>query len=1013
MPGQEIDLNGVISSLFPGDSEFVSSVVDKIDAVLTRADMHEWAELKRLDAHAAKHQRIASDHLLNLTCLLINRLCCLEEETNHGKRFKDILLDRMENFHNQCRDEVPQSVSRHRARFEYLHPYNARSYASILGLAGVVLTKSDEETCIELAKRIASNHNHWFNFSHIVEFLKSIIEVVNTNNLALDFSTSLTPSICLVISGMCGIRLGHSPAIEQTGVEPLVWLGSVLIDLLEVARNKTVVSSALSALASLNLGLQPGLARSVMNRVIGMLSEFFEVEDEILNFLICAIRHADVSEWHLINLEFASKLVLDRVIRGDTAGTARAEILALKWLRIMCYGPLLTICAGTLFCWRALLTLDSPVFDFVVKSAASDSAEKSIHAAELIRVLLARDSVFFTVFPKTSDVVLVPVIELLVSKRCNMYPLAAIMTRSFKVREARKACCYILLQALARNPVAVAQVLFGDVGEVEKKEGEFVITENFARVLLDANWEEEVDLTRNLGFFDEIDFNALNQQENTCLGNHSVVTLLGMNAMLETQMLFKLEIMCEQTDRPLIVNDRIEYWLFPDNVFSAFSRVPPSIYHTVSARLVALVTLFESSSTLTAQLLGLVESSTGIVLNNDLSKELVAIDALFLLLNTNASTKNTSSHVLENLEYLFALRVVEQCLEEPVNRGAILRFIQFRWINRFSILHSLISAPIASAVDVWKVASLLKIIAVELMVACELVDSDAEHVRNMRDFGSAFLIADLAKGHSAFVDYMRRAFHSLSCSADLLLSEEKQKTLIDPRLGDPEANSTCSAANGEILNRNSLTELVESVTAVILQWSFLTSESERFEILPFLIEAVEINTLNEFGKLCILTRFVPKLYSLLSGNGALAAFHLRTLKSLLGEINKCKNPRTKSGIIQTLCYAVMPFLGSDEMYMIEQDSLNPLIDTLISFASDTDDSDQVVDDSHLLALTVLESLISSRKSSSAIQFVKQITDEKYKQRLLKLVAKKGCLADIVTNILGIVEGEMLYKELEI
>lgn len=1016
VPGkvEEVDLDAVIGDLFAGDLEFVSCVVGRIDKILSSGDMHEWAELKRLDAHAAKHQRIATDHLLNLVCLLINRLCCLQD---FGSKFKDILLDRIEHFHNQCRDEVPQSVSRHKARFEYLHPYNVRSYSSIMGLAGTLLVKADEETASELAKRIASNHNHWFNLGHIVEFLKSLIDVVGNGDsagLATEILSALGPSICLVISGMCGIRLGVSPdcpaLLSQTGVTTPVWLGCVVMDLLDVSRRivngktESIISACLSALASMNLGIQPGLARSVLNKVIAMLPDFAG-DEEAVNCLICAIRYVDVSEWHLIELEFASKNIVHQVVLPNAS--ERFKTLALKWLRIMCYGPLTSAKAslGALYCWKALLELDSPVFDLVAASLAPadftrETSLTCLNALELVRLLLQRDLMALAVFPKKE---LVPVMELLVTSKKvegrSVTPLAAILTKAFKLRRARKACCYILQQAVVRNATAVEQVVYGPLDEATG-----VVTENIARVLLDSGWEEEVDSTRCLEELDLIDFAALNREENRGLCSYSVSTLTSINCVLETEFFFKLETICEHSDAPLLVNDRIEYWLMPDSLLISLVPATKSVYHCVSARLVALLAIFESSGTLTSQLLGLVETATGVV-NNDLTKDLVAIDALFLLLDSPVG--GATSDLISNLEYLYALRVVAQCVDEPVNRGAMLRFIQFRWVNRFTILRSLIDA--VSLVQLMQVSSLLRVVGVELMVASQLIDTDAEHVRNMRDFGSAFFSSDLARGRSCFVELMQTAFATLSV-------ETCVPTKIVFSLGelkDPRLDKDCMDENSEILNHRALVELVDSITATVVEYSQLISESERIETVSFLIESVDLSRTSEFSKWCLFTKFIRNLYSLLSGSSL--AFNLRTLKVLLEEQARCKNLLTRTGIIEAICYAVTPFVGSPDIWMIEQDSLvcKTLIDCILTFTLDMSESDMVQSESVPLALTVLESLLATRQGFASVDIVRELLRDKFSQPITKLQTQPGPVCEILNRLLDVVDKESLFKELAI
>ena len=286
----EVNLDAVISVYFAGDPEFTKAVVDTIDSILTSGDIHKWADLKRFDAHASKHQKISPDYLLNLTSVLMNRVCSLSGP-EYCTKYKDILYDRIENFHNQCREEIPQSVSRHRAKFEYLYSYNAKTYMSILQLVTTFLLKS--EFSEELGKRIASNHNHWFNFVHIIEFLKSLTEGVSRDSPgAIELWTLLSPLMFQLVAGMCGLRMGRDgetvSVLEKSGVEIDGWIGSVLIDAMELFKTSGwkggvigSFSSCLNALASLQL---TGLGRSLINQVVELITEGDWGNTELMNF---------------------------------------------------------------------------------------------------------------------------------------------------------------------------------------------------------------------------------------------------------------------------------------------------------------------------------------------------------------------------------------------------------------------------------------------------------------------------------------------------------------------------------------------------------------------------------------------------------------------------------------------------------------------------------------------------------------------------------------------------------
>ena len=1018
------DIEGAIAGYFPGDADFTKTVVETMTHVLATGDLHRWAELKRLDAHAAKHQRIANDYLINLATMLLTRLCALDPET--ARKYRDVCLDRIENFHNQCRDDIPQSVSRQRARFEYLHAYNVKSYGAILGFAGTLLCKSEDAG--ELGKRIASNHNHWFNFCHLIEFLRSLVDgVAKDIASAGELLCALGPSFALVVSGLCGVRLGTSvdcPAlIDQTGVVTPVWVGSVLMDVLDVARRlpaaqrQAVVAATLNALASLNLAQQAGLGRSVLNRVIALLPDLLDgsetaVREEACNVLLCAVRFVN-QEWHLVDLEFASKLVLSQcAIAGSSE---RLKTLVLKWLRVMCYGPITAPhpAAGTLFVWRSLLALDSPVFDFVTSCLgptefSSETAITCSSAVELVRAILQRDSLVRAMLPD-----LVPATDLLVSVRPGQQvaPLVAVLMRAFKLRKSRKACSYILHQCAVRNPVAARQVLFATVLESDRRE---TVTENLARVLLDSEWESQVDLFSQLADLDRIDFEALNLTESAGLGNLSNVSLISLNSVLETKHMFELETACERADAPANVNDRLEYWLVPDNVL-ALSADVKSVYHMVSARLIALLALYESSGVFTAELLGLVETSTGIV-NNDLEKEVVAIDALFVLLDSPPVDATGS---VADLEYLFSLKLVAQLLDEPANRGVTLRFIQYRWTNRFAVLKHLLGwlterdserELLGVLAGVGQVTSLLKVIAVEILVATQLVDTDAEHSRNMRDFGTTFLVADVARGCSTIVDAVQMAFALLPVKSLV----PKSPDFLLPELKDPRLNEAAIATNEEVVNLATLTAFVDSVVAVLVQWSALTNKPERCEVLPFLIESVDLSVHDDLLKQCVFTKLVPRLYAMLDTDAAVLAFNLRTLRVFIAEYFRAKNPITKTGIVESICLATIPFVASAEIWMIENDPdlCRQLVDVLLGFVFDVFDS-KFSADAATLPLTILTALVSTRLGFTTVENVKDLSVDRYRHQFDKVLHSSGPIRDHLAALLDVVQQEVLFKELAI
>jgi hypothetical protein len=337
----------------------------------------------------------------------------------------------------------------------------------------------------------------------------------------------------------------------------------------------------------------------------------------------------------------------------------------------------------------------------------------------------------------------------------------------------------------------------------------------------------------------------------------------------------------------------------------------------------------------------------------------------------------------------------------------MLRFIQFRWPNRFAILRALLSCQEASAVSVDQLTFLLRVIGIELLMASLLVDSDAEHVRNMKDFGSSFLVADLAKGRCVITETLHNAFGVLVVkqlvpkTQDFILPD-----LQDPRLVD-------AALNEEIMNHTVLTGLVESLTAVIVHWSSITNEAEKSEVVSFLIESIDLNG-NEFYRLNVFTKIVPRLYALLSGDGSMLAFNLRTLKMYLSQVAGCKNLVTRSGIVEALCYALTPFVASAEIWMIEKDRelARDVVDTILGFTFDVVEAKGKIQiQSVALPLTVLCSLLATRQSFTIIEVVKDMTIDRYRHQFEK--SHDSFVAELVKQLIDIVEKEVLFQELAI
>ena len=1042
-PDTRIDLESAIGSFFVGDNEFTKAVVDTIEKIMESGDMHKWAELKRLDTHAAKHQRIASDHLLNITCLLINRVCCLDG-SNSCDLYRDIVYDRIENFHNQCRDEIPQSVSRFRAKFEYLHPYNVKSYQSILQLVGTYILKANLELANELGKRIASNHNHWFNFIHMIEFVRSLVDGIN-HPVAVDLLLVLGPEFLRIISGLCGMRLGYPSStvtiLESSGVSlspSLVadgWIGSLLIDIIDVCRRSShlsrspqmfssLISSCLNTLASLDTCLDRPL---ILNTIISMIPELVSSIDsidqiacEFINFSLCFLIKCSIeSDWEKINLESANQFILRLSITLRHSKNERLFALILKWVRAMVLGPLTH--PGVMYVWKSLLALDSPVMEFVVDCIApvtvvqasgevgnsSDGKPKKIYtveraitcynAIEVVRAILVRDFVV----PPHQGTSGFDALSITRNRPCGLLLIA---TEAFQLRRCRKICAYILHQCVIRNAKLVHQVLF-ETGD----ENAIGITENLARMMLDTKFEEEMDLFSLMDEMTEIDFDHLNNCESCNLDNFSLHSLISVNSLLESQFYYKLESYVERVDCPIKVNDRLEHWLVHNNPLAAVSNFSGVVYHAVSGRLMALALLYESSGFMTSSLLGLVETSIG-VMNNDLHKELVGIDALFLLLNLSPPQESFDAQ----FEYLMALRVVNELLDNTENRNAVLRFIQYRWEHRFAIMQEMLNSEGAGLVQILVMTEFYKIASVELLVANQLVDTDAQHVANMREFGNALIVSDVSRGKFRILDFVVEATVN---DEDLIVPSPKTAPfeIRDPRLVS--ANDGKSLSNLTIMKSQGVIDLVDSFVAVISQWSETFSDKQN--VIQNMLESVAIDSSSLFFKFCWYSRIVPKLL-LLSGGGIdggnSLAFNLRMLKSLVAEFPATDDASTKAGLVEAIALCLVGFSASTEVWMIDKDAvlLRSIVEIVFSFSHEmTRNQNRLVDhkNSVLLAMNVLLSFVATDRPDRRNIAVDVVKNSLVNKPFSKI--SDPDLASLITELNNLVDNDILFRELGI
>jgi hypothetical protein len=1007
----DLDLESVVGSFFPGDSEFTKAVSQCIDGVVSSGDIHKWAELKRLDAHAAKHGKIQPEQLLNMASMLMNRLCCFNGFIECSK-FSNVLYDRIENFHNQSRDEIPVKTisSQNIPKYTLLYSYNVKTYASILELVATFLSKADPTTRYELGKRIAANHNHWFHFGHMIEFLKSIMDQPSNSATPSSMFVSLSGYMFEIVAGMCGLGVYHdgigksTTLLEQTGVTSSGWIGNFLIDCLEFSMRDTrmfsgPISACLNALSACVVA--GGSASSVMDRVVeiiitvdGLMMDQ-EIACEILNFMICAILQIPVSQWS--SGDSFSQYLCVRLVRMEFGKLSeRFKTLVMKWFKINMLGE--RNHPGTVYIWKCLLTMDSPVWKFVVDCIGTnteyskETAMTCYSAVEVVRVMFERDGAIDAVVAGC---------------------LTRLALNAFSLRKCRKSVAYILHQCVIRNRDSVLRILYHQTSPATS------VTENIARMLLDARFEEELDLfsaLRSAGGLAEVELESVYQEETKIMGNFSNASLISMNSVVETHHMYKLESVAENaiTAPP---NDRLDRWIVPNNIFCGLSSRSTSeysvVFHEVSGRLMALAFLFESNGVLMSNLLGLVETATG-VLNNDLEKNLVAIDALFLILDN----QKLSTDLMTNLEYLFALRVVADGLDDPSNRFAILQFIQFRWSRRFSVLRTLLDDGSHIQLVPAQVACMFRIIAVEQMAANQVDDTDAEHVINMKQFGEAFITADMNKGSFAMMDFVVDSF----LNRQLIVPDIPEELFVFDELvvGGDERNLT-------VLNSQTLIELVDSFVALIVQWAEKIPQNAS-PVIQALMESVDPQSVNsDLFTFCFYSRLLPQFTLLISNcvEPTNLAFCLRLAKHLTHRVPGDDNPVIADGITKSLCFAIHPFIGRPEVWMIENDKnlLAKVVNTIFHFTFVVTCKDVAYtpffNRTAILAVSTLASFVSTERDTRhgtgapTVDIVKSLISDKFKLQFTNAVKLNDQLRITLNELQTLVENEILHRELGI
>jgi hypothetical protein len=296
-----------------------------------------------------------------------------------------------------------------------------------------------------------------------------------------------------------------------------------------------------------------------------------------------------------------------------------------------------------------------------------------------------------------------------------------ISTKSFKFRQCAKEVCFILQQAIVRDPRAVHQVIYGSGTDTD------VVTECLARTLLDPKFEEEVKL-ENCEF-------VQNEKNSDNFLNFSKITKISLNQFSEISNFNKL----------LKLNEN-NFKIHPENPVT-ISRTR-SVYQKTTARLMALFTLLTAPDDLAARLLGFVETSIG-VLSNDLKEQLVAADALFCLVDSPPPGTVVSES--NEIEFLFLLKNIYKLINSELNQKVVIQYILYRWPTRFSTIQSLMLAE-PTELKALQLSELFNLFASELTIS----GSNPEHLKILEEFIEIFLINEISKGESGILEIITK-----------------------------------------------------------------------------------------------------------------------------------------------------------------------------------------------------------------------------------------------------------------
>ena len=706
--------------------------------------LHRWSVLKKLDLFAYRHGLIASEALQSAAIKLVVSL--MKKRGTLAEKWKDILIDRLESFHNT----PPVGVHGNVDTFDsivpplgdgfgtggaLLHDHHSDAYITALEMCTCFLSRAPLSISMTIGRKLAVHHNHWFNLGRIMERL--IKASKRESSLCDDKrSPSYLPALIELVSAAFSCRLSLSHQFPGTDAIPAAirgsfWAGSALLDLvISLTIPAVVKSSALNGLASMTFS--PESALNVLSAVSPSVGGLLAFQDDqvtrgTLSLLLVLLTYSGARE----DDSFDFESITDSIVREAllTSKDAIIRKLALKWLRCMLLSSSASKFVSS-YAYRALLSSNSPVWAVLVE-ACKDKLTSGV-CFDIVRILLQRGP--------TERVV-----RLLVGSHESV--LMSVLTIGLTMEDTIKPALFILLQVvfiaaedlnamlqlypfLARSvSVAIGSVLTGALEGLRpvRKQSTFVGTPSTLPALGDG-----IETGMDQKYLAEVD---------DC---GSKFTQYHLCEQAELLFLQKLAERCMNSD--LLsgkLNDPVKrYYIGEESLVSFHREECMDHFSLVSARRLALLCLKACHGDVGATLLGLIRKIDGWA--PDQLTEGGAVECVFLLLDNPPSQEHYDSIAWE--EYRICLCICLKLLENVETHAVAMRFIEYSWINRYRIVREVASFSVGQTDDsraMRILTLLLNCCRTEMLIVGKAVSTDdkrfIEDVSNMKSVASAFL----------------------------------------------------------------------------------------------------------------------------------------------------------------------------------------------------------------------------------------------------------------------------------